>query len=473
MTHRGPVHFALLALVACRGSNPPAASQPTPAPTDDSAGADSGDDTGDDTGDDSGEPATPALFALSATPRNLLVISIDTLRVSDVGYHGGGDDTPFLDGLMAEGVVLEKHRSCSSWTYPGAICAMTGTSPAELGYFPLIPDAGSEAPPLPDGAPTLAATLAAAGFQTRLLTSNGYLGGRTDLARGFDILDTSEGLAAEAMTTGALGHADRMDTTTPWMLQVHYIDPHAAYNPPADYLTALADLPAISWDLSDDAETKLALASYPTLSDADKATLLDHVEIRYEGEVRYLDDQLAVLWSELGARGLLDDTLVMFWSDHGEQFFEHDSFGHAGTLFSEENDALGFFWSPLLAAETWTAPTTHEDLPPTALALLGLPADAAMTGIVAGTAEEGRGIFSAVIPRGSAPVQSVTVGDSKLIYSWSGNKMLFHRDTDALETTDLYDMDATEVQQLWELLLPRVVELDQVTEGYTPVGPGA
>jgi arylsulfatase A-like enzyme len=43
----------------------------------------------------------------------------------------------------------------------------------------------------------------------------------------------------------------------------------------------------------------------------------------YDGALRYMDDQLAKLFTLLGQRGLLDDTMVVITADHGEEFWEH------------------------------------------------------------------------------------------------------------------------------------------------------
>ena len=46
-----------------------------------------------------------------AAPRNLLVLSIDTLRKDAFARYGGAGDLDFLDVLAAESVVLDRHRS--------------------------------------------------------------------------------------------------------------------------------------------------------------------------------------------------------------------------------------------------------------------------------------------------------------------------------------------------------------------------
>src|SRR5688572_12655941 len=58
-------------------------------------------------------------------PRNLLVISIDTLRRTALGRYGGGP-TPTLDALLAGGVALDDHVQCANWTMASMTCTLSG-----------------------------------------------------------------------------------------------------------------------------------------------------------------------------------------------------------------------------------------------------------------------------------------------------------------------------------------------------------
>lgn len=472
------------ALGACAGKDPgaddsgPRESAAHTAETDAETGvetgdsADSGEETGEpDSGDGGLELGEP--FSLSARPRNLLVLSIDTLRRDALGAFSGADDSPTLDALLAESVLLEQHRSCSSWTYPGAICAMTGTRAEDLGFAASVPDYEDDVITVPEGTQTLASVLLDAGYRTRLVVANGYLGFGTGLATGFEDGWVTSGRAAAAVNEAALAiAAEDLGPEQPWLLHVHYVDPHSPYSPPEEYLTELETLPEITWDLDSDEGTIAATNAWGTLSTEEQENLLAHLRVRYEGEVRYLDDRLAELLGGLDALGLLDDTLIMVWTDHGEQLFEHGGRGHAASLFGEETDGVAAFWSRDLAQASWSGLTLNEDLPLTALTLLGLEAPEQMTGLLVGTRAPEEPVFASLVPNGRPPSQSVTVGDAKLIYSWTGSKNLYRRDTDPDEQVNLWDEEDPEAVRLWELLLPEVRVLDAVYEG-SPAGGGS
>lgn len=481
----------LLPVAGCRGDGKSADTLPDreSAPPVDSQDSDPEtgrpDETGDsaetgDSGDsgDSGEPGEPdglpALLQLHATPRNLLIISVDTLRRDAVGALTGGDDTPTLDALMSEAVVLSAHRACSSWTYPGIVCAMTGAPAETLGFVPFVPEYTEDVVTLPEEVETLASILAAEGLQTALVAANGYLGDGTGMSKGFGVEWVKSGVKAEAVNEEALTLIDgSLDLSQPWMLHLHYIDPHSPYAPPDEYLGALDDLPPTSFDLSTEEGTMVATNAYAGLSAEDQAILLSHFQARYAAEVRYVDAQIGLALAELDSRGMLDDTLLMFWADHGEQLFEHGSRGHAASLFGNENDGVAFFWSRQLDPATWGGLTSNEDMPLSALAMLGFSPSPQMTGKVAGARGAEEPVFGTLIPRGRPPMQTVMVGDTKMLYAWDGRKDLYQRDTDPDETTDVYDSATPEVEKLWELLLPKVTELDALTDTWTPssVGP--
>jgi arylsulfatase A-like enzyme len=56
----------------------------------------------------------------------------------------------------------------------------------------------------------------------------------------------------------------------------------------------------------------------------------------YDAEIRFLDDQLALLFEGLEDRGLLEHTVVMIVGDHGESFGEHHDLGHANSVYEAE-----------------------------------------------------------------------------------------------------------------------------------------
>jgi hypothetical protein len=74
----------------------------------------------------------------------------------------------------------------------------------------------------------------------------------------------------------------------------------------------------------------------------------------------------------------------------------------------------------------------------------------------------------------AGPKLSVSVGDVKLIYNWTGEKELYDLAADPLEQTNIYDPKDSRVVSMWQELAP-VVERWQVLVGGSagePVNPG-
>jgi arylsulfatase A-like enzyme len=56
---------------------------------------------------------------------------------------------------------------------------------------------------------------------------------------------------------------------------------------------------------------------------------------RYDGEIRFLSDEIGRLVAEMEAAGLWDDTVVVVAADHGEEFWDHGGFEHGHTHHHE------------------------------------------------------------------------------------------------------------------------------------------
>ena len=114
----------------------------------------------------------------------------------------------------------------------------------------------------------------------------------------------------------------------------------------------------------------------PYLEELNYATVdlkrdIELVRNRYINAVHFLDSQLGELIDALRARGDLENTIVIITGDHGEEFMERGRWGH-NSQFSEEQLRV-----PLVVHFPGRTPsvqdylTSHTDLVPTLLPLLG------------------------------------------------------------------------------------------------------
>ena len=288
--------------------------------------------------------ALAQLVAASESAPNVLLIILDTVRAASVSLHGYGQPTtPALQALGAEGTVFDRAISASPWTLPSHGSIFTGRDADVLNTSWRVP--------LDTVSPTIAELFRSRGYATAGFVANTYYTGYdSGLNRGFiryeDYRTTFKQIVrsstfAQVQLVAELGGSrswrqawlalKKFNLTSPvmpashrkngamvtddflaWQAKsggrpffafVNYFDAHEAYAPPAEYDSLFA---------------------VPTRK-----------QRRYEGAIRYLDDQLRRMFDTLRVRGVLDQTIVVVTSDHGEHFGEHGRWGHGNTMFME------------------------------------------------------------------------------------------------------------------------------------------
>jgi arylsulfatase A-like enzyme len=408
-------------------------------------------------GKDSDEPSeTPE-------PRdNLLILSIDTLRRDHVDRYAtdGVERMPFLSSILEQGIALDRHRQCSNWTFHSMACTTLGRPVEEIGWAPQM---GETATSMPLGMPTLAQRLTEERFFTLVRSSNGWFGPDWNTVQGYQtIAPAAPGHFFEQVESVMLHLLDEqvLHPGQRWLAHVHTIEPHAPYDPPEEYLGDLATLDPIPWDLTRQDAHYVATDAFPTLPPHEQALLLQHLKVRYDGELRWLDDQLRDAWEILDGSGLLDDTVVAIWTDHGEQFWEHGHQSHAWLLGPEEVDGILGFWSKGWEARAIDTPTHAIDFVPSALSYLGLEVEHGddTPGHIAGEAPSDRLLFSSTIARGGA-IASVTDDRWELVFDFDVGLSLYDLRVDPGRTIDLYEPTHAEVTRLWSALEPRAQEI--------------
>ncbi len=301
-------------------------------------------------------PAPPQRFP------NVLLISIDTLRADRVsGYGYRRPTTPNLDRLMAAGVRFTEARTVEPLTNP-ALCSMfTSLYPHEHG-------ATRNGLAMHPHLPSAAARLGRRGFRTAAFVGNWTLKNRiSGLGEHFDEyhevftrkrwFGVFKGEAtAEDLTDAALawlaGH--RRGPRRPFLLWVHYVEPHAPYRLQAPFAARL--------DIAAEGDVPR--------------------QERYDTEIAFTDHHVGRLLAAVASDpALAGDTLTVFASDHGESLGEHGHWGHGRHLFDTTlRIPLSLTWPGRLEPGTIDAPALNLDVAPTLLGLAGLPVPAGFRG---------------------------------------------------------------------------------------------
>ncbi len=173
--------------------------------------------------------------------------------------------------------------------------------------------------------------------------------------------------------------------TQPWLMSVNIFDPHAAFDPPADYLARYNpdDMPAPAYQPSD-------LAAQELLKGVDFQTAArdpDSFDARgkiaaYYAMIELIDHNVGRMLDALERTGQADNTLVIFTSDHGEMLGDH------GLLLKGCRFYEGLVHVPLIlrwpgritAGATTDALVELTDLAPTLLDAAELPVPEHMAG---------------------------------------------------------------------------------------------
>jgi arylsulfatase len=325
--------------------------------------------------------ADAALAGHRSRPRlNVLLVTIDTLRADHLGAYGYDRATsPHIDALARESVLFSRAQSPWPLTTPSFAAMLTGTYGHTNG---IMRTTGQR---LPDRALTLAELLRAGGYRTLAAVGNVNLASVFNFDQGFDrYLELwREHDDARTRVTTARGLdllRSAAASAQPFFLWVHFFDPHARYRPPSPYDHLFVG--DAYYDPS--RRAPLHVGRRDDMGGIPASVALGHEDhvayyvAQYDGEIRYVDEQVGRLLAGLSDTGLADRTLVVLTADHGESLGDHDYYFEHGRLPYDDCAHV-----PLIvrapgvgrAGSRIAAPVGLVDLLPTVLDLAGLPAD--------------------------------------------------------------------------------------------------
>jgi len=378
----------------------------------------------------------------TAPPRNLILISIDTLRADRLGAYGYDRATsPAMDALARSGVLFETAIAEACWTLPSHVTLMSGLPPA-------IHDVKVPTRKVSADVPLLAEVLRDNGFHTVGLTAGRFLAKRFGFDRGFVYFDDG-GLSFKRALAEAGARIAETDSAERFFVFIHTYDVHCPYDPPPAYAARFETRPK-----ADHLETSGRCGNTHYNRMALTAGQARFISDRYDASIRYADDLLSNFLERLERLGVLDTTVVAIVSDHGEEFLEHGKVGHRATLYIQSLRVPWLMAGPGLPPRVVHEPAGLADVMPTLLDLLDVPAPP-MRGIsllpVIRGERETRGdrmLFSQ--NHWGLPLYSAVVGDRHIIVDDMRAVARFYdwrEDPD--ERTNRVGRDAERNRELW------------------------
>jgi choline-sulfatase len=274
---------------------------------------------------------------------NLVLITIDTLRV-DLGFMGYDRPvSPNLDALARRSTVFERAYSMASYTGKSIGPMMIGKYASECKRDGAHFDTYAPENTL------LAERLQAVGFRTMGIGSHWYFKPKYGLAQGMDVwnLPVTSTAVTLLATSGVVSDgaievlSDPANVAERFFLWAHYFDPHQAYlrHPEAPDFGQGAKNPA---------------------------------KALYDGEVWYTDHHVGRLLDFIASQPWGARTAIIVTADHGEAFNEHRMNGHGVDLWEPLVRVPLVVYVPGVRPHRVEVKRSLVDLVPTVLDLMGV-----------------------------------------------------------------------------------------------------
>lgn len=413
--------------------------------------------------------------------KNVLIIMTDQLRRDVLGCYGGKEvETPYIDSLAEEGILLENCYTPSAVCTPSRGCFMTGIYPHNNGAL-------SNGRPVGAGEHGFAEAFCSAGYRTGY-AGKWHLGDHRERGEslegcnrlGFECWDyqvefghckSVQQKDGRLVLSGQVGDACSYTTDwladetirflkgqrkgSPFLFMVSMPDPHQPFRVRKPYDTMFdpleMEIPETFYEekLPDWAEKdEWGRHHYFPAGLFEREDHFRRLKAQYLGAVKCIDDNVGKILHALREENLLEETAVIFTTDHGDYLGEHglmeknnlyESVYHIPMLVRLPECKKAGFRSP-----AWIRMT---DFAPTLAGLLGIPYSYPCDGedlsgeLLAG--KEGRKevcIFPSDVPR-----TGIITEEYELAYVGRGYRggmfydhILFDRKRDPLQRENLY-----------------------------------
>jgi membrane-anchored protein YejM (alkaline phosphatase superfamily) len=147
---------------------------------------------------------------------------------------------------------------------------------------------------------------------------------------------------------------DKRDTNKPFMTFMFFESAHSPYNFPPENAIRKPYLEEFNY-ASDNLKKDMPL-----------------IKNRYINSCNHLDSQLGRILDYLEKNSLMESTIIIITGDHGQEFMEKGKWGHNSDFSEEQTRVPLVLWVPGLKSAEITTMTSHLDIPPTLLKLLGV-----------------------------------------------------------------------------------------------------
>jgi arylsulfatase len=423
---------------------------------------------------------------------SIIIVTIDALRADHLSCYGYTKiETGNIDKIAKDGYLFTNAYAVTSWTTPSMMSMLTGK-------YPDVHRCIDYSHRVPDGIMSIPQILKSYGYRTEAIIANMNLSPRFGFSRGFhryiqygDIQylslfkDTRLSNLFQRFQSLFLGGLHLVKDSTFWatekmkrsiisnkeeslFLWVHYMDPHAPYEPPIEYIPD-------AYEPSED--TIVYLKENPVVyggksyDRSDKNSILN----LYDGEILYVDDKLGEVIDLLKDNELYNKSLIIITADHGEAFWEHNLRDHGKTLYNEMlkipfimKFPEGYNYSNRKVIDT---PISLIDIPGTLLDFLGIDtieqySDRSIIDILQEDEPVDNDIFHEVLMDNPEAMKIQNKKFSLIYDAKSGREEFYHIAKDPYELEDASDDFPEEKEEMFERLSEWVRSIQKEREIY-------
>lgn len=394
--------------------------------------------------------------AVTVAPQDsppIILLTVDTLRWDALSLYGASTPTPAIDALAADSVVFDRAYSTAPWTYVAFTSIYSGLTP--WGHGVIYPDDR-----IPSNSLVLASMLRDYGYNTAVVGHNELL---TRSAIGHLLPEAFSDVnfyprylrpttraqpflssrypswLGQTATTEQLGEYGstwvRNHADSPFLLWLHFFDPHYPYDLQKDFPPAF-DPPA-------NVRRYTGSALIRELHRGRRwPGMREWAHALYQSEVQAVDRAIGLFLATLKQEGIYDRAIIIFASDHGEEFAEHNVYGHLRTLYNESVRVPLFVKLPLSRVKSrQPQPVSTVAIAPTIFDLAKIPYES--SGF---SGEPLRTVWEAAASQRTPPAYmtaAVTAEPAGAVV-WENYKFIRWEN---FEHEELYDQDADPYEQ--------------------------
>lgn len=369
--------------------------------------------------------------------KNVILLTIDTLRKDMLGCYEGTNLTPFVDSIQGHCIRFTKAHSTGPYTRAAFPGILTSSYYLEYGMEQMLSDKKV----------LISEVLKKAGIVAAAFHSNPFMSEGFGWNRGWDVFYDSMDEDVDdkvpyikgreinrKMATWLSSHMGAGDDR-PFFLWLHYMDIHEPYVPERKYI----DLVDPSIDLDEEQMFRLFPEVILKRDVSDKATV-EVLKKLYSAHVREADDAVREFFGILDEKAVLKESVIIITSDHGDEFGEHGGISHDGKMYSELVNVPMMIYEPErergIVSDTLV---TTLDIPPTIVYLFDLDPVEAFEGhsLLPLEAYPEGGVFGEAVDKHG----SFEKGEEKEVHYYrEGDLKIIYRERD--DAWELYDLKA-------------------------------